>query len=183
MEYVQPIRNIADIEAMKNGLAKNGQRDLLLFLCGIYLGRRVGDLLKLKVSDLKGQTVLKIKEEKTGKIISLGINAELQKAVAGYVQNMSDDAYLFESRKGNQPITRGQAYKILNNCATKCNISEIGTHSMRKTFGYHYYQKTHDIAMLQKLFGHSSPAITLRYIGIDDDMTVEAMQNFSYDKA
>lgn len=180
MNYVQPIREPTQLEAMKSELLKSSYRDYLLFLCGINLGRRIGDLLALKVSDLRGKTHLIIKEEKTKKPISLAINDTLQNAVATYTENMQDDEYLFQSRNGkNKPLTRIQAYRILNNAATKCNISEIGTHTMRKTFGYHFYQNTHDIATLMQLFKHSSPAITLRYIGINQDMLDKAMLEFS----
>jgi len=41
---------------------------------------------------------------------------------------------------------------------------------MRKTFAYHYYKKTKDIALLMNLFNHSSQSVTLRYIGINQDV-------------
>lgn len=180
MNTVQPIRELDKIETMKSELLKSSYRDYLLFMCGINLGRRVGDLLSLKVCDLKGKEHLIIKEEKTGKTIPLAINEALQSAINSFTANMQDDEYLFQSRNGqNKPITRIQAYRILNAAATKCNILDIGTHTMRKTFGYHFYQKTHDIATLMQLFGHSSPAITLRYIGINQDMLDKAMTEFS----
>lgn len=180
MNYVQPIRVPVQLEAMKSELLKSSYRDYMLFLCGINLGRRIGDLLVLKVSDLKGKTHLNIKEEKTGKTIPLAINETLQKEINSFACNMKDDEYLFQSRNGsNQPLTRIQAYRILNNAAAKCSIPEIGTHTMRKTFGYHFYQRTHDIATLMQLFGHSSPAITLKYIGINQDMLDKAMLAFS----
>ena len=50
---------------------------------------------------------------------------------------------------------------------------------MRKTFGYHFYQKTHDVALLQQMFNHSAPSITLRYIGINQDIMDQAMDDFS----
>ena len=49
---------------------------------------------------------------------------------------------------------------------------------MRKTFGYHQYKKSKDVAMLMELFNHASPAITLRYIGIKQDQQDKAMSNF-----
>ena len=49
---------------------------------------------------------------------------------------------------------------------------------MRKTFGYHHYQKFKDVAMLQKIFNHSSPQITLRYIGIEQEQIEESYANF-----
>ena len=42
----------------------------------------------------------------------------------------------------------------------------VGTHTMRKTFGYHHYKQFNDVALLQKILNHSSPSITLRYISI-----------------
>ena len=41
-----------------------------------------------------------------------------------------------------------------------------------------FYKKTKDIAMLQKLFNHSSPSITLAYIGIEQDEIDEAYDDF-----
>ena len=54
----------------------------------------------------------------------------------------------------------------------------VGTHTMRKTFGYHHYQKFKDVAILQKIFNHSSPQVTLRYIGIEQDQIDESYTNF-----
>lgn len=50
---------------------------------------------------------------------------------------------------------------------------------MRKTFGYFHYQQYHDIAMLQAILNHSSPSITLRYIGISQDEIDQSYSNFS----
>ena len=47
-----------------------------------------------------------------------------------------------------------------------------------KTFGYHHYQKFKDVAVLQKIFNHYSPQITMRYIGIDQDMIDDSYNNF-----
>jgi integrase len=71
-----------------------------------------------------------------------------------------------------------QAYRILNKAAKNIGIGEIGTHTLRKTFGYLFYQKTKDVALLQELFNHSAPSITLRYIGINQDLMDNAMDDF-----
>ena len=60
--------------------------------------------------------------------------------------------------------------KKLKDAAKACGIKQnIGTHTLRKTFGYFHYQSNHDIVFLQRLFGHSSALITMRYIGIADE--------------
>ena len=59
---------------------------------------------------------------------------------------------------------------IINDVAKSIGIKDkIGTHTLRKTFGYHAYNNGYDITLIQKLFNHSTPAITLRYIGITQE--------------
>jgi Site-specific recombinase XerD len=179
MNFVQPIRDLDKIEAMKRELLKSGSRNYILFVMGINTGLRISDLLPLKVNDVRNRSHITIIENKTGKqkrhLLS-NIKSELDQ----YILDMNDDDYLFQSRNGeNKPIQRYQAYNILNNAARKVGINEeIGTHTMRKTFGYHFYQKTKDVALLQNLFNHSSPSVTLRYIGINQDILDEAVRDF-----
>jgi len=48
------------------------------------------------------------------------------------------------------------AYIILKSAARQIGLREFGCHSTRKTFGYYFYQKYKDVAMLQRIFNHSS---------------------------
>ena len=180
MEFVQPIRDKEKIEDMKRQLLKNGTRDYLLFYTGINTGLRISDILALKVQDVRDKTHISIKETKTGKTKRFKINNGLYDELNNYITGMDDEEYIFKSKKGdNKPISRVQAYRILNSAGQKVGLEEIGTHTLRKTFGYHFYQKTKDIALLQQLFNHSAPSVTLRYIGINQDMMDEAMDDFS----
>ena len=97
-----------------------------------------------------------------------------------YTRDKNNNDYLFKSRNGeNKPLTRVMAYMIINNACRRAEISDnIGTHTLRKTFGYHHYQTFHDVAILQYLLNHSSPSITLRYIGITQDNVENTLQQF-----
>ncbi|WP_397540271.1 tyrosine-type recombinase/integrase [Rummeliibacillus pycnus] len=55
----------------------------------------------------------------------------------------------------------------------------MGTHTMRKTFGYHHYKQHKDVAVLQQLFNHSAPSITMKYIGVTEDEVDATMEDFS----
>ena len=166
MKYVQPIRDKNKIEEIKTYLKENGSRDLLLFTMGINTGLRISDLLKLKVIDVKGKSHVEIKEQKTGKVKRFPLLGNLQSMIDEYIKGKLDNDYLFKSRNGsNKPITRVMAYIIINDACRKAQITDnVGTHTLRKTFGYHHYQTFHDVAILQYLLNHSSPSITLRYI-------------------
>lgn len=179
LKEVQPIRQMDKIKEMKNILALNGKRDELLFSLGINTGLRISDLLKLKVEDVREKSEYVLKEQKTKKIKRIMLHA-VMKEIEEYTEHKDGEEYLFKSRSGgNQPISRVQAYRILNHAASIAGIDEIGTHTLRKTFGYHFYRQYHDVAMLQELFNHSSPSITLRYIGVTQDEISEAWKNFS----
>lgn len=181
MNYVQPIRDRELLEAVKEVLKEDSYRNYMLFVLGINTGLRISDILALKKKDVYGKEQLVILEKKTNKRKFLQITPTLQKEIRKYCRSMSfaDDEYLFPSREGeNQPLTRSMAYKILRGATEPLGIQHVGTHTLRKTFGYHFYLKTKNVAILQKIFNHSSPEITLIYIGIDQDTMDDAMKNF-----
>jgi integrase len=70
------------------------------------------------------------------------------------------------------------AYKIMQEVADKFSLECIGCHTLRKTFGYHFYQQTKDVVTLMKIFNHSHPNVTLRYIGIEQESINKAIKKF-----
>lgn len=177
MNKVEPIRDKSKIEEVKNGLLKDNYRNYLLFVLGINTGLRIGEMLKLKVEDVRNKSYIILTEDKTEKIKKVSINSVLRKALDKYIANMADHEYLFQSRNGtNQPLSRSQSYRILNRAGKKAGLLSIGCHSTRKTFGYHHYQKYKDVALLQQLFNHSAPNVTLDYIGVKQDIMDNSMK-------
>lgn len=172
---VSPIRETKDIDSIKKLLSQN-KRDLLLFTMGINNGLRCGDLLKLKVKDvkdLKPNDTLKIREQKTGKENILMVNKTTYKILKDYLdeQNPDEEDYLFQSRKGdNKHLTVSYTNLLVKNWCKSINLKgNYGTHSLRKTFGYIQRKKFGvGIEVLMKRFNHSSQYVTMRYLGIDD---------------
>lgn len=192
MAKVQPIRDKQQVRDILDALAADrspaGERRYLLFASGIWLGRRVGDLLKLRVGDVKGRELLTIREEKTGKEITLAINGSLRKVYRERLQDRADDEWLFQSRERNRitgkpkPISKKTAWRDLK-AIQKLGCFppgyNLGTHTMRKTFGYWYYQTYHDAETLRMMFHHSSEMMTRTYIGLTDDNIRDAMRKAS----
>lgn len=178
MEFVQPIRSLVKIEEMKSELLKQSKRNCFLFVFGINSGLRISDMLPLKVKDVKGKDFLWAKERKTDKKRKIPMLPGLKIEIDKYIEGMKNEDYLFRSNKTRKPISRVQAYRILNTTAKKIGIEEIGSHSMRKSFGYHFYQRTRDLALVQKVFNHSTPTITMRYIGLEEDEIMKGYAAF-----
>ena len=168
MNIVYPIKDKEKIAQMKKILSSN-KRNLLLFNLGINSGLRVSDILALDIKEVKDKTFIELREQKTGKRKLFPINDKLKQEIEEFTKGMPEEQPLFYTQKGRR-MERSRVYKILNKAARAVGITRrIGTHTLRKTFGYHCYQKYDDVVLLQKIFNHSSPQITLRYIGIEQE--------------
>ncbi|MFJ7977929.1 site-specific integrase [Peribacillus sp. NPDC096379] len=177
---VQPLRTAKEIEDMKWALRRYGsERDYFLFVFGINTGLRVSDIVPLTVGDVRDKSHVMIREKKTNKSKRFMLPVKLREEIEDYTAHMSDEEYLFPSRKGNGPITPTQAYRALVKAGDVLGRDDIGTHTMRKTFGYAYYRRTKDLAFLQNIFNHSAPSITKRYIGITQEEIDETLMGFS----
>lgn len=185
MKEVQPIRDTKKIDAMKSIMrGESNYRDLLLFTLGINTGLRISDILALKWSSflndgklLKTKDQLNVVEIKTKKVKTFVINKSVAEALKLYYDSLdsanSEDP-VFSSRKSDngspRPLSRVGAWMLLNRYAHMVGLNDgIGTHTLRKTFGYHLYKRGVNLEYIQKMLNHSSPAITLRYIGITQE--------------
>lgn len=180
MNFVQPIRDHQTIEGIKEFLLEQSYRNFMMFVFGINTGLRIQDILKIKVKDVQGEQLV-MREMKTGKRKFLQIPPTLKAELNKYIKamGMKPNDYLFPSRQGNgNPIKRDMAYKIMRRAADQFGLVDIGTHTLRKTFGYHMYQKHKDIELVRKLLNHSDKSITMSYIGLDQDMMDAAMNDF-----
>ena len=180
---VDPVRRIEDIRAISK-LLEGSPRDRLLFLMGINNGIRTGDLLKLKVKDvrhLKAGDFISIKESKTKKDNVLVVNKTVYKALKNYLDKVQpdDNDYLFASRKGNKPLQTKSINRLVKGWTKAINLKgNYGAHTLRKSWGY--IQRTkHGVGfeIICKRFNHSNPAVTMRYLGIQDKEVHETLMN------
>ena len=178
MTTVDPIRKLEDIKKVENILMCQNLRNALFFIIGTNCGLRISDIVALDVKDVSGKTHIQITEKKTGKFKKFPINSKLTPMLEEYVKGKKPNEPLFTSKFKNR-LDRFSAYRIIKDACAKAGLKEhVGTHTLRKTFGYHHYQKFKDVVILQKIFNHSNPQTTMRYIGIEQDQIDESYSNF-----
>ena len=177
MTTVEPIRDVENIKKIEQILSKT-PRNLLFFTMGTNCGLRISDILGLDVKGVKDKSYIQIVEKKTGKFKKFPINAKLKPMLKDFTKGKKMTEPLFTTKFKNR-LERVAAYKIINAACKEAGLEDrVGTHTLRKTFGYHHYQKFKDVVMLQKIFNHYSPEITLRYIGIEQSQIDESYTNF-----
>ena len=177
---MQPIRQKTMISDIKTWLLEEkDEKYSFLFTLGCNTGLRVSDLLKLKVKDVRGKSVLRVISEKTDNELGVPMNPYIRSEIAKYTKSMNDEDFLFRSREGaNKAVSRQMVSMVLKEVAEVFNLESFNTHSMRKTFGYWYYDATKDVYLLMRLFGHTSQAQTMIYIGVEEDELVQSLEDF-----
>jgi integrase len=187
-EEVEPIKQLKDIQRIKQYLlGKQNKRDYLLFVLGINVGLRASDLLALRIADVSDGSKVTVIEQKTKKVKKFTLNRAAKEAIELCISSLGSynpEEFLFKSQKGGH-LTVSSAHRIIKGIMRELGIrGNYGTHSLRKTFGYHLY--TSNIVSdagflntLQKIFNHSSSLVTLRYIGITSEVIADAYKSLN----
>lgn len=183
MENVKYIKK-EDLNKIRDYFSwKNKIVILNLINIGVNVALRISDLQNLKFEDLNKDGTIKIKEKKTKKFRTIALNKVCDKSINDLKKFYNSlgyqikTGYLFKSlnrsyikNKEDHYISTTSVNRYLREARDYLNINyPIGTHSLRKTWGYNVYKKTHNIALIMKALNHSSPSITLRYIGIEQE--------------
>ena len=193
MELVQPIRDLDTLERCYEIAREHDKKRPkgavsweLILLVGFNTSLRVSDFTRFKVSDLKGKDYARIRAKKTGKEARILINPSARRDINRLLSGRKGDEFVFQSRQKDsathkfRPITRQRCYQIINDIARKAGIEDrIGCHTLRKTFGFHYYKMTGDVVSLQRILCHSYQRETLVYIGVVEENIDESLMKFN----
>ena len=166
------------------------------------------DLIDIFKEDLSFRTTVGATEQKTKKYKEFAINDKLKEELTKYIccyfyilyhisigidkidltrtteqereqiKEIVKTKPLFPSERTEEHISRYQVDRILKSAGAKCGLENIGTHTMRKTFGYWFYRRTKDIATLQKMLNHSNQRETMIYIGLEQEEINKAYLSF-----
>lgn len=159
-------------------------RNYLLLDLGFNSALRIEDLIQLRVTNQIKKGYIDTKEFKTGRNAPFEVNQRITKEINEYIERngLVDGEYLFQSRNGfNKTLTRQQSYLWINDLAKEIGIvKKVGCHSLRKTFGKLYYDKTHDLVGLHQMIhsGKGDPTVTLIYIGVIQDEISRKRKHF-----
>jgi integrase len=179
----KPIKDIARVYDIQDYLKYKSERNYILFLLGITTGYRAGDLVALKVRDVKealrrGKFEIMEGKKKNSKNIreknrkprEAEILPEVEKILKTYIKDKKEFEYMFQSRKGKSHIEVDRVTAILKEAADYFGMDDITAHSMRKTYAYTIYMENDcDIMTVKEMLGHSSIEETKLYLGLDRD--------------
>ncbi len=175
MSEVQAVKELEMVKLISHLLERRYSKQVAdIWNIGLNLALRISDLLSIKFDNIHGDRLI-IKEAKTSKLANIQLNQKALTLIKEIQSKHPTHVYLFQSYRNQQslhkapkPLTRRGVSEAFASVGKEVGIA-LGTHSMRKTRGYHLYKNTKDIARVMKMLRHSSEGVTLRYIGITQD--------------
>lgn len=174
-----PIKDQERVYDIQDYLKGHRERDYVLFVLGITTGYRAGDLVKLKVRDIRKALAAGYFEILEGKKANnphtknmkprrVKVIDNLAAILSKYADGHQDYEYMFLSRKGNQPITVNSVSRILAEAGKEFELKNITAHSMRKTYAWCIFVDSgFNITLVMEMLGHSSEKYTRAYLGLD----------------
>ena len=179
-QLVLPIKDTNILHEVEDTLLNNfryGRRNYTIFQVGKATLLRVSDVLALRRSEIFNEdgSIKKnayIKDKKTGKpnILYLKpVKSDLTAYFRWLTEQNIESEWLFPStRDHSRHITEKQFYKVMHKTGDLLGLNYLGTHTMRKTGAYRVYtQSNYNIGLVMHLLNHSSEAMTLTYLGLD----------------
>ena len=188
MNAVEAVKTDTQREQVEQHLSEAGQIYIDVWKFGINTALRISDLLAIHMADVASldldNPTLKLCEIKTGKTRIIELNAGAMEVVQRrYAENPAHE-WLFQSHRprGGQrdpkPITRRSVARVFEAVGGKVRPRvQLSTHSMRKTRGYALHSAGMRIEAICKILNHSHPAVTMAYIGLDNEMVQKSYKD------
>lgn len=182
---VEPIRDLQAVKRIKATLYARSPRDYCLFVLGINTAYRISELLSLNVGDvahLSPGDVLNIRQSKTNKYRLATLNDAAYEAIQYWLQRHPQPvvtAALFASNRTGEALLPSTCCNMVKEWCADADIrGNYGSHSLRKTWGFHqrvtYNQST---ALISKALGHSSERETQTYLGVQPQEIESLFEN------
>lgn len=192
-QIVLPIKDSNVLKEVQDTLLHNfkaGRRNYTIFQVGKATLLRVSDVMRLRWADVfeENGTVRQnalIHDQKTGKANLLylkPVQADLLAYRLWCQEQSLNSVWLFPSTQHpERHLTEKQFYKIMSKVGDLLGINYLGTHTMRKTGAYRVYTQTnYNIGLVMNLLNHSSEAMTLAYLGLDQASTENMLDQIDF---
>lgn len=175
-EEVAQLINQAKVDAYSSGKAEDF-RNLAILSFMLYSGIRRSEVVEVKISDMNMESNAVIIHGKGNKERIAYFNNATADIIWKYLDEKRPE--ISNSDKSEYLFTTGQSDKmcpasinlIVDRYLKETGLKEKGytVHDTRRVFATTVYSNTGDIIAVQRLLGHSSPSVTMRYIGADEE--------------
>jgi integrase len=196
-----PITNRADIQK----LLKIPGRDGLFIAIGLYTAARLSEIRALKWVDLmepgkrpvpRKHVVIVCKKQSKKHLVTreLPMHKDVARKAKAYFNQRGKpplDEYVFMAKRNATPgpMSQNSLNNIVKRWFTKLNIEtrNYSSHTLRKTMARMFFEKAQvklgfadAVFSTMKMLQHKAPAQTMHYIGLDNDVVADIVDDDFY---
>lgn len=176
--YVIPsVYSVKEIKRIENAIDTStilGKRDYAIILLASRMGLRSGDIVKLKIEDIKNKNEINIIQQKTGNLLHLPLIVEVSAAIDDYLvvrpTSMAEEIFINIYAPYN-PITTGTIRNALKKYMIAAEIDvgkrKKGPHVLRSSLASSMVNDDVSFETVRKVLGHSSNNAIKHYARID----------------
>lgn len=200
-QLVLPIKDTQMLKQVLTTLRddfKYGQRNYTIFQVGKATLLRVSDVISLTKTDVfeengdikRNAYIVDKKTKKQNTLYLRPVEDDLLKYQNWLMRyqmdnpkmKVYDSPWLFPSfANPDNHISGHTYYEVMQKVGDLLGINYLGTHTMRKTGAYRVYeQSNHNIGLVMKLLNHSSEAVTLNYLGLDQESREHILDSINF---
>ena len=157
------------LKTAKEDTTFTGLRTLTFLEIFYSTGLRISELLSLKRSAFKQKDCILSIVGKGGKSRIIPLPKEIIDITQNFIQISPASLFIFpSSRNPSKPLTRQRIFQLIKEIAIKTSIhpQRLSPHVLRHSFATHLLEEGMDLAVLQKLLGHSDIGTTQIYTHI-----------------
>lgn len=165
---LQPGEVESFLRAVRRGGSKLARRDYAIVQLMLQTGIRVGELTRLKLSDIQWsgeKGFLRVGGEGTSEEREIPLNRSVRKALRSYLAeaDRSPGDHLFLSIKG-EPLSARSVQRLVSGYAEAAGLKDVSTYSLRQTCGQRLLRDTGDLSLVARQMGHKRLESAIRYI-------------------
>ncbi len=133
-------------------------------------GLRVGELVRLRISDIDGKRkMIHIIKGKGKKDRYTLLSDTALEVLREYAKKYRPTEWLFASQDGNGHITERTAQRVFENAKVKAGVKkDVSIHTLRHSFATHLLENGIDLRYIQELLGHASSKTTEIYTHVTE---------------
>lgn len=184
--YILPsVYSIDEIRRIENSIDTStvmGKRDYAMILLASRMGMRSGDIVKLKIEDIRNKNEINIIQEKTGNLLHLPLVEDVRSAIEDYMQvrPVTEIDRLFLSvyapyHAVSTSAIRSALRKYISASGIDSGQRKCGPHSLRASLASSMVNDAVPYETVRKILGHSSNNALKHYAKID----IERLRQYS----
>jgi site-specific recombinase XerD len=156
------------LETVRDGGLRLARRDYAIIQVMLQTGIRVGELTRLRLTDVQlsdNSGVLVVRGRGISSEREIPLNSSVRKAISAYLAERagSDSDHLFLSAKG-RPLSARSVQRLVRSHADGAGLEGVSTFTLRQTYGQQLLRDTGDLSLVARLMGHKRLESAIKYI-------------------